>query len=168
VSAVFRRIWAEEYDGGLEYRKKKRKPSRGTARAKRNRAYVKRILLADDSAVVRKSMRRMFERAGWTVCGEASNGQDAVAIAQGIKPDVIVLDLSMPQMNGLTAASILKKIMPGTPLILFTSFGNLLSPSDLEFAGFAASISKSDAGELLTTAQHLVDASAASQSRRAV
>lgn len=125
--------------------------------SKRNLAYVKQILLADDSAVVRRSMRRMFEQAGWTVCGEASDGEEAVAMAQELKPDVIVLDLSMPLMNGLTAARVLKKILPETPLILFTSFGNLLSAADLELAGFAASISKSDAGKLVTTAQRLTN-----------
>ncbi len=99
----------------------------------------------------------MFEQAGWTVCGEASDGEEAVAMAQELKPDVIVLDLSMPLMNGLTAARVLKKILPETPLILFTSFGNLLSAADLELAGFAASISKSDAGKLVTTAQRLTN-----------
>jgi CheY-like chemotaxis protein len=119
---------------------------------------VKRILLADDSDVVRRSMRRMFERASWTVCGEASNGEEAITMAQGLRPDVIVLDLSMPLMNGLTAARILKRMLPATPLILFTSFGNLLSAADLELAGFSASISKSEANKLVTTAQRLTDA----------
>jgi CheY-like chemotaxis protein len=103
-------------------------------------------------------MRRMFEDAGWTVCGEASNGQEAITMAEELRPDLIVLDLSMPLMNGLTAARILKAIMPAIPLILFTSFGNLLSAADLELAGFSASISKSDAGKLVTTAQHLANA----------
>jgi DNA-binding NarL/FixJ family response regulator len=118
---------------------------------------VKQIFLADDSAVVRKSMRRMFEQAGWTVCGEASDGREAIAMAQELRPDVVVLDLSMPVMNGLTAAHVLKEIMPATPLILFTSFGNLLTVADLKLAGFSASISKSDAGKLVSTAQHLAD-----------
>jgi CheY-like chemotaxis protein len=103
-------------------------------------------------------MRRMFEGAGWTVCGEASNGQEAITMAQELRPDLIVLDLSMPLMNGLTAARILKAILPGIPLILFTSFGNLLSAADLELAGFSASISKSDSGDLVATAQRLANA----------
>lgn len=102
-------------------------------------------------------MRRMFEEADWKVCGEASNGQEAVSMAQELRPDLVVLDLSMPLMNGLTAARILKALLPATPLILFTSFGNLLSPADLERAGFSASISKSDVGKLVTTAQRLAD-----------
>ena len=79
-------------------------------------------------------------------------------MAQELRPDVVVLDLSMPVMNGLTVACVLKEMMPATPLILFTSFGNLLSAADLERAGFAASISKSEAGKLVTTAQRLTNA----------
>jgi DNA-binding NarL/FixJ family response regulator len=120
--------------------------------------YVKRVLLADDSAVVRRSLRQMFEEAGWSVCGEASNGQEAIVKAQELRPNIIVLDLSMPQINGLTAGHILKEILPGTRLILFTAFGMLLSTDALESAGFSALISKSDAGKLLNTAQTLLNA----------
>lgn len=123
-----------------------------------NLAHVKRILLADDSAVVRRSLRRMFEEAGWSVCGEASNGQEAIAKAQELRPNLIVLDLSMPEINGLTAGRILKEILPGTRLILFTAFGALLSTDILESAGISASISKNDAGKLLNTAQTLLNA----------
>ena len=122
------------------------------------RWYVKRILLADDSAVVRSSLRRLFEEAGWSVCGEASNGQEAVAKGQELRPNIIVLDLSMPVLNGLTAGRILKETMPGIRLILFTSFGTLLTTDALESAGFSALISKSDAGKLLNTAQTLLNA----------
>ena len=100
----------------------------------------------------------MFEEAGWSVCGEASDGQEAIAKAQELRPNVIVLDLSMPQINGLTAGRILKETLPGTRLILFTAFGDLFSPDTLESAGFSASISKSDAGKLLDTAQTLLNA----------
>ncbi|MGC2060176.1 MAG: response regulator [Candidatus Sulfotelmatobacter sp.] len=100
----------------------------------------------------------MFEEAGWSVCGEASSGQEAIVKAQELRPNIIVLDLSMPQMNGLTAGRILKEILPGTRLILFTAFGALLSTDAVESAGFSASIAKSDAGKLLNTAQTLLNA----------
>jgi hypothetical protein len=64
----------------------------------------------------------------------------------------------MPQINGLTAGRILKEVLPGTRLILFTAFGTLLSTDALESAGFSASIPKSDAGKLLNTAQTLLNA----------
>jgi DNA-binding NarL/FixJ family response regulator len=119
---------------------------------------VKRILLADDSALVRRTLRRLFEDSGWSVCGEASNGQEAIAKAQQLRPDIVVLDLSMPLMNGLTAAHILKETIPETYLILFTAFGTLLTMDELKCAGFSASISKSDAGKLINTAQTLLKA----------
>jgi CheY-like chemotaxis protein len=108
--------------------------------------------------VVRSSLRRLFERAGWTVCGEAANGQEAVAKAQQFKPDIAVLDLSMPVMNGLTAARLLKDIVPRMKLILFTSFGSVLANRDLRGAGFSALVAKDDARQLLTTAQVLLEA----------
>ncbi len=108
----------------------------------------------------RKTLRELFEQASWSVCGEASNGQEVIANVQEFKPDVIVLDLSMPVMNGLSAARILKGIVPKTPLILFTAFGGVINSDDLRSAGFSASIDKSQAGKLVTTAQALVNASA--------
>jgi DNA-binding NarL/FixJ family response regulator len=119
---------------------------------------VKRILLADDSTLVRRTLRRLFEDSGWNVCGEASNGREAIAKAQELRPDIVVLDLSMPLLNGLTAAHILKETLPETYLILFTAFGALLTMNELKCAGFSASISKSDAGKLVNTAQTLLKA----------
>ena len=64
----------------------------------------------------------MESTPGWQVCGEAANGKDAVEKAEEIQPNLVVLDLSMPVMNGLEVARILKKLMPEVPLIMFTSF----------------------------------------------
>lgn len=99
----------------------------------------------------------MFEQDGWCVCGEASDGQDAVTKAQALRPDVIVLDLSMPGMNGFTAANLLKDVVPRSRLILFTSFVDLVRPDDLQHAGFSASVSKDNAGKLMCTANSLVN-----------
>ena len=82
------------------------------------------ILIVDDNPVIRKSLRRTLERnKGWEVCGEAANGREAVAKAQQLKPDLVVLDLSMPVMNGLEAARELKRLLPSMPLLLFTNYG---------------------------------------------
>ena len=105
--------------------------------------------------MIRTTLRRLFEQGGWT-CSEATDGEDAIAKARQFRPDVIVLDLSMPVMNGLTAGNILKHTLPGTPLILFTSYGAILSSEDVRRAGFSASIGKNDAGKLVMTAQTLV------------
>ena len=100
----------------------------------------------------------MFEESGWIVCAEAANGEEAIAKVDALKTDVVILDLSMPVMNGLTAGRILKETSPDAHLILFTSHGKLLTAHDLESAGFSALISKEDAGRLVLTAQSLLDA----------
>lgn len=117
---------------------------------------MKRILIADDSTVVRKALRRLFEEAGWIICAEASDGQEAISKAGSATPDIIVLDFSMPAMNGLTAGRILRKLFPHTPLILFTSFGSVLDSADIQRSGFSALIDKNDAGGLVTTAERLL------------
>ena len=115
------------------------------------------VLLVDDSAIIRRSLRRVFEQAGWEVCGEAENGHEAIEKAEQLKPQVIVLDLAMPLMNGLTAGRILKEMLPAVSLILFTLNGDLLPVNDLRLAGISAVVSKGDsAGTLLKTAENLL------------
>ena len=82
----------------------------------------KRVLLADDNVVVRSAVRRLFSaHPDFEVSGEAENGLDALQKAQSLRPDLIVLDLAMPVMNGLEAAPALRKLLPTTPLILLTA-----------------------------------------------
>jgi DNA-binding NarL/FixJ family response regulator len=81
------------------------------------------ILIADDSPVIRKTLRQTLEREdAWEVCGEAADGREAIEKAQRLKPDVVVLDLSMPLMNSLDAARELKRLLPSLPLVMFTHF----------------------------------------------
>lgn len=82
----------------------------------------KRVLLVDDNATVRNALRPLFDsNPDFNVCGEAAHGREAVEKAATLRPDLIVLDLSMPVMNGLEAAPLLLKILPRVFLILFTS-----------------------------------------------
>jgi CheY-like chemotaxis protein len=87
------------------------------------RAIVTRsVLVVDDHEAIRRAVRAIFQMAPeFTVCGEAANGADAVAKAQQLCPDLIVLDLSMPEMNGIEAATALKYMMPDVPLFLLTA-----------------------------------------------
>jgi|HubBroStandDraft_5_1064220.scaffolds.fasta_scaffold08239_6 DNA-binding response OmpR family regulator len=85
------------------------------------------ILVVDDDDAIREMLRWRFELAGFGVL-EASNGSEAVKAAQTTKPDLVVLDLMMPVMNGLQAARVLKLMKPEVPLVMFTSEGG----SDLE------------------------------------
>jgi DNA-binding NarL/FixJ family response regulator len=80
-----------------------------------------RLLIADDQPTMRSLLHREMERAGsFEVCGEAVDGADAVAKAERLRPDLIILDLRMPVLNGLEAASIIDKAFPAVPIFLFT------------------------------------------------
>ena len=92
-------------------------------------------LVVDDNKVVRKIISAAFLGGGFETCGEAENGQEAIEVAKRIHPDVITLDLSMPVMNGLEAASKLRQIFPKTPIILFTLYADSLSARDAAKAG---------------------------------
>lgn len=78
------------------------------------------VLLADDHQIVRESLRALLEREGYKVVGEASNGQEAVKLAETSRPDVAVLDISMAALNGLDAAMEIQKVSPRTKTIFLT------------------------------------------------
>src|SRR6202049_5295129 len=122
---------------------------------------TKRVLVADDNAVVRSFVRQLFEsQPDFEISGEAENGGDAVEKAENLKPDLIILDLAMPIMTGLDAAPLLRKLLPDTPIILFTQqegseVGRLARAAGA--AGIDAVVSKSQAAsELVLKAQALL------------
>jgi DNA-binding NarL/FixJ family response regulator len=79
-----------------------------------------RVILADDDQIVRDGLKRLLEREGFAVVGEAADGREAVRLARELYPDVAVVDLSMPQLNGIAAAREILKSSPGMGLVLFT------------------------------------------------
>lgn len=80
------------------------------------------ILVVDDHEVIRRQLRSLFNSyPEFAICGEAVHGVDAIEKAQQLSPDLIILDLSMPEMNGLEAASALRFMMPTVPLFLLTA-----------------------------------------------
>jgi len=88
---------------------------------------LKSVLIVDDSQVVRDVLRDFFETlTDWKVRGEAGDGAEAIQKARELKPDLILLDFSMPKMNGLEAASVLKKMLPNVRIIAFTMFADAL------------------------------------------
>ena len=79
------------------------------------------ILLADDHAVVRRGLRGILEaRDGWTVVGESEDGRAAVALAGQLRPDVAILDIAMPGLNGLEATRLIRTVSPATEILVFT------------------------------------------------
>lgn len=81
-----------------------------------------RILLADDHKVVRKWLRSTLDKiAGWQVCGEACDGRQAVELALQLRPDIVVMDISMPWMNGLEATSLIKSALPRVEVLIVTN-----------------------------------------------
>src|SRR5215831_4937199 len=91
-----------------------------------NDSMSKTVLIADDSATMRLTVRLLMEgRNAELDVREAVDGVDAIEKAEMLKPDLIVLDLAMPRLNGAEAASVLKKTMPDTPIILFTLYSEV-------------------------------------------
>src|SRR6267143_1032614 len=88
-----------------------------------------KVLLIDDGDAVRDVIRTFLEKRGFQVCGEAADGIDAIEKAKALKPDLIILDLAMPRMNGMEAASVLSRIMPKVPIILLTIYGDFMGSS---------------------------------------
>src|SRR5262249_62088985 len=82
-----------------------------------------RILLADDHELLRKGVRTLIaEHRGWSVCGEAANGRHAVKLALATKPEVVVLDIEMPELNRMEAARSIKRSLPQTELLIYTKY----------------------------------------------
>jgi DNA-binding NarL/FixJ family response regulator len=107
-------------------------------------AYPGKVLLIDDGDAVRDVIRIFLEKRGFQVCGEAADGVEAIEKAKALKPDLIILDLAMPRMNGIEAASILSSIMPSVPIILLTMYGDFMGASLAAATGIKAVVSKTD------------------------
>jgi two-component system, NarL family, response regulator LiaR len=115
---------------------------------------VKRILIVDDSALIRSTLRAMLEARSWIVCGEAANGCDGIDKAQVLHPDLIVLDLAIPLLNGIDASRMLKRLMPATPIIMFTTFTDPYIASAAFAAGVHAVVNKSEGATTLIGSIH--------------
>jgi two-component system chemotaxis response regulator CheY len=120
-------------------------------------AMPKCILIVDDSATVRTIIRGFLEEAGFEVCGEAIDGVDAIEKAKELKPDLMILDLAMPRMNGAEAASVLKRMTPDVPIIMFTMYEEVMVKSRASAFGVDLVLSKSEGlGQIMTHVQHLL------------
>lgn len=117
-----------------------------------------RVLIADDNHTVRKALVGIFAESSWTVCGEATNGVEAVELAAKLKPDVILLDFQMPQMNGLDAAKAIIKRDPTARVAMYTLHQNQFFETQAKSIGVRAVISKSDVfSALLPSLQAIIE-----------
>jgi DNA-binding NarL/FixJ family response regulator len=111
----------------------------------------KKILVIDDGQAVRDIIRIFLEKEGFQICGEAADGEEGVEQAVKLKPDLIVLDLAMPRMNGVEAASVISRTMPAVPIVLLTMYGDTVGSLLASTTGISAVISKTDGFEKLVT-----------------
>jgi two-component system response regulator NreC len=112
-----------------------------------------RILVADDHEVMRTGVRALIEQEpGWQVCGTATNGQEAVETARKLKPDVVVLDMTMPELDGLEALREIKRAIPNTEVVIFSAHRSEEVIERLFDAGAKSYIQKSDASRHLVAA----------------
>ena len=113
---------------------------------------AKTILIVDDNDYIRQALCELFKReADFEVCGEAENGKEAIAKARELHPDLIVLDLSMPELNGLDAARELKRLMPTVPLIMYSAFGDGFVEQQAHLVGISELVSKSQPATILVS-----------------
>jgi DNA-binding NarL/FixJ family response regulator len=107
-----------------------------------------RILIADDHEMIRHGLRKTLEqREDWQVCGEATNGREAVELAKKLMPNVVILDLTMPELNGLEATSQIKKLLPNAEVMIFSLHESSELTRRVLEAGARGYLLKSDMGK---------------------
>ena len=125
-----------------------------------------RVLIADDNEVVRKLLRRSLEkRSDIEICAQTSDGRETVAAATALKPDLLILDVRMPLLNGVEVAALLKNELPNAKIILFTMYDDCVGRSLAVAAGVHFVLSKPDGiSKLLVTVEELLGPEDSSQS----
>jgi CheY-like chemotaxis protein len=110
-----------------------------------------RILIVDDSDTTRRILRTIVSSRNWTVCGEADSGRSGIRKFQDLKPDLVLIDLALPDVNGIQAAKRMSMINPDVPLVLFTvlDLDGLEEPA--REAGICAIVSKAQAWNLIAS-----------------
>jgi DNA-binding NarL/FixJ family response regulator len=114
-----------------------------------------KIAIVDDNRAIRKTLRTGIEtNTDWEICGEAENGEAAVALVQTKKPDLVVLDLSMPGLKDIEAARQVRAITPATGMVLFTNYASRELTTPARSVGISAVISKDSTDAII----HLIEA----------
>lgn len=113
-----------------------------------------RILIADDHEIVLEGIRTLLARSrrDWEICGEARNGEDAMTLVQEVRPDVVVLDITMPRVSGLQAAMKISKLNTGCRILMFTMHDSPRLAAEVRNAGAHGFVLKSQAARDLVRA----------------
>jgi DNA-binding NarL/FixJ family response regulator len=130
----------------------RRKPRKGVNVRQRS------VLIVDDNPLIRKAICEAFTRAGdFEVCGEATNGQDAIEKTRLLHPKLVIMDMSMPVVNGIDATRAVKKLLPDITVIMYSLYGSIPLEKEASKAGAAAIVSKTEAvGTLIGKARELL------------
>lgn len=111
-----------------------------------------RVLIADDHELVRRGLRSLLaSRPGWDICGEAKDGVEAIEMTKRLEPDLILLDVTMPRLNGLEAARVIRKEVPHTQILILSQHDTEEMSATAREAGARGYVSKSDAADTLFT-----------------
>ena len=120
-----------------------------------------RLLIVDDNPSIRYLIRFLLENQWYEICGEAEDGLQAIDSAKQLKPDLILLDICMPKLGGPEAASILKRVVPETRIILFTLFDDHIGKELAAAIGVDLVLSKTDGmAKLLQSVQTVIEPNA--------
>lgn len=107
-------------------------------------------MIVDDHEIVRSGLRRLVEaRSGWEVCGEAGNGEEAIEKALALKPDLILMDISMPVMSGIEATHQIHRRSPATKIVIVSLHDNEVIAAQAKHAGADAYIVKASPSEIV-------------------
>ena len=117
-----------------------------------------RLLIVDDHEIFRRGLRALLEPScDWQICGEAVDGFDAVEKCKSLRPDIVVLDVSMPRLNGLEAAKLISRVNPESKIVIITQHDSPQIRSAAIEAGAKAFVTKSAVGsELVSALRNLI------------
>ena len=116
-----------------------------------------KIIVVDDHAVIRRGVQGILRSfPEWELCGEAADGQEAIRLAQAVKPEIIIMDVSMPGLNGLEATRIIRNILPETKILLLTLHSSTELVRSAFRAGARGYVLKSDAEHELVRALNVL------------
>ena len=119
----------------------------------------KRVLIVDDHPQMVDSIRKSFsEHEFLEICGQASSGHEALEKAAELKPDLVILDLAIPDLNGLKTAKAISEILPNVQIILFTLYAQNIKDSNMDISGITRIVSKNEPNTLVAHAEDLVRA----------